>query len=78
MRVWGEDVITGQRTVTLNSHLVFVSVDEDAKPRPVAARIEPRDAAETALVEAARLRRAAAAGALRGSRRPAPRRRERR
>ena len=57
VRVWGEDVITGQRTVTLNSHLVFVSVDEDAKPRPVAARIEPRDAAETALVEAARLRR---------------------
>jgi acyl-CoA hydrolase len=57
VRVWGEDVITGQRTVTLNSHLVFVSVDEDAKPRPVAARIEPRDAGEAALVEAARQRR---------------------
>src|SRR4029450_12989518 len=46
VRVWGEDVITGHRTVTLNSQLVFVSVDEDAKPRPVAARIEPGDAAE--------------------------------
>ena len=37
VRVWGEDVATGERTVTLNSHLVFVSVDEDAKPRPVGA-----------------------------------------
>ncbi|HEU5197286.1 MAG TPA: hotdog domain-containing protein, partial [Methylomirabilota bacterium] len=58
VRVWGEDVATGRRTVTLNSHLVFVHVDEDAKPLPVAARIEPRDAAEAALVEAACARRA--------------------
>jgi acyl-CoA hydrolase len=43
VRVFGEDVITGERTVTLNSHLVFVSVDDDATPR--------------ALVEAARVRR---------------------
>jgi acyl-CoA hydrolase len=57
VRVWGEDVASGARTVTLNSHLVFVSVDGDAKPRPVGARIEPRDAAEAALVEAARTRR---------------------
>ncbi|HEY2993030.1 MAG TPA: hotdog domain-containing protein [Methylomirabilota bacterium] len=57
VRVWGEDVATGRRTVTLNSHLVFVHVDEDAKPRPIAACIEPRDAAEAALVEAARGRR---------------------
>ena len=57
VRVWGEDVVTGRRTVTLNSHLVFVHVDEDAKPRAVAARIEPHDAAEAALVEAARGRR---------------------
>jgi acyl-CoA hydrolase len=57
VRVWGEDVATGARTVTLNSHLVFVSVDDDVKPRPVGARIEPRDAAEAALVEAARVRR---------------------
>src|SRR3990167_9347081 len=28
VRVWGEDVTTGERTVTLNSHLAFVSVDE--------------------------------------------------
>jgi acyl-CoA hydrolase len=57
VRVWGEDVVSGHRTVTLNSHLVFVHVDEDAKPRPVGARIEPGDAAEEALVEAARARR---------------------
>jgi acyl-CoA hydrolase len=57
VRVWGEDVATGERTVTLNSHLVFVSVDDDAKPRAVGGRIEPRDPAETMVVEAARLRR---------------------
>ena len=78
VRVWGEDVITGQRTVTLNSHLVFVSVDEDAKPRPVAARIEPRDAARGRAGRGGAAAPPAAPGALRGSRRPAPRRRERR
>ena len=57
VRVWGEDVGSGRRTVTLNSHLVFVSVDEDAKPRPVGARVEPRDASEAAVVEAACARR---------------------
>lgn len=57
VRVFGEDVITGERTVTLNSHLVFVSVDDDATPRPVRHKITPRDAAEAALVEAARARR---------------------
>jgi len=57
VRVWGEDVATGRRTVTLNSHLVFVHVDDDAKPQPIDARIEPRDAAEAALVQAARVRR---------------------
>jgi acyl-coenzyme A thioesterase 7 len=57
VRVWGEDVATGARTVTLNSHLVFVSVDDDAKPRAVGASIEPRGAAERELVEAAQARR---------------------
>jgi acyl-CoA hydrolase len=57
VRVWGEDVATGERSVTLNSHLVFVSVDEHARPRPVIDRIVPRDAAESALVNAARSRR---------------------
>jgi acyl-CoA hydrolase len=57
VRVWGEQVATGDRTVTLNSHLVFVSVDDSARPRPAGARITPRDDAEVALVDAAGARR---------------------
>lgn len=57
VRVWGENVATGERSVTLNSHLVFVSVAEDARPRPVTDRIVPRDAEEAALIDAARVRR---------------------
>jgi acyl-CoA hydrolase len=57
VRVWAENVVTGARAVTLNSHLVFVSVDDHARPRPVPTQIEPRDADEAALVEAARRRR---------------------
>ena len=57
VRVWGENVATGERSVTLNSHLVFVSVDDGARPQPVQERIVPRDAAEAELVEAARARR---------------------
>src|SRR5262249_57380790 len=57
VRVFAEDVITGQRRVTLNSHLVFVKVDEGVRPRPVEAKIRPQDAAEAGLVEAARARR---------------------
>jgi len=57
VRVWAENVNTGARSVTLNSHLVFVSVGDDIRPRPVRERIEPRGAAEAALVEAARQRR---------------------
>ncbi len=57
VRVWAEHVATGRRSVTLNSHLVFVSVDDDGRPRPVANRITPADAAEGALVEEARQRR---------------------
>ncbi|MGH7321006.1 MAG: acyl-CoA thioesterase [Candidatus Rokuibacteriota bacterium] len=57
VRVWAENVATGRRTVTLNSHLVFVGVDEEVRPRPVAEKIQPADAPENALVEAARTRR---------------------
>jgi len=58
VRVYAENVSTGERAVTLNSHLVFVSVDGGAVPRPVADKIVPRDPAEAAIVETARLRRA--------------------
>jgi acyl-CoA hydrolase len=57
VRVWAESVATGERAVTLNSHLLFVSVDEHVRPRPVGVKIEPRDAAESALLDAARARR---------------------
>jgi len=57
VRVWAENVATGERAVTLNSHLVFVSVDAQERPRPVGLKIEPRDATERALAEAAQARR---------------------
>jgi len=57
VRVSAENIMTGERAVTLSSHLVFVSVGDDLRPRPVQARIEPRDAPESALVDAARARR---------------------
>ncbi len=57
VRVWAENVATGRRSVTLNSHLVLVSVDDDIRPRPVPVRIEPGDAGEQAVFEAARERR---------------------
>ncbi|MBI1733877.1 MAG: acyl-CoA thioesterase [Candidatus Rokubacteria bacterium] len=59
VRVWAEHVATGRRAVTLNSHLVFVSVDEDVRPRPVRDKIQPADAHEAALHDEARLRREA-------------------
>jgi acyl-CoA hydrolase len=57
VRVWAENVATRQRSVTLNSHLVFVSVEEDGRPRLVPDRIAPADEAEARLVEEARRRR---------------------
>jgi acyl-CoA hydrolase len=57
VRVSSENVATGERAVTLNSHLAFVSVDEDTRPRPVPARIVPRDGDEAARMDEARVRR---------------------
>lgn len=57
VRVFAENPLTGQRSQTLSSHLVFVKVDERAAPQPVPQKIEPGDAEEEALVEAARGRR---------------------
>jgi acyl-CoA hydrolase len=55
--VEAEDPATGDRALTLSSHLVFVSVDEDGKPRPVSERIDPAGASEEALVARAMARR---------------------
>lgn len=57
VRVLAENPFTGERAVTLSSHLVFVCVDEQGRPRSVLQRIEPRGSEEEALVEAARQRR---------------------
>lgn len=57
VRVWAENVLTGRRVVTLNSHLVFVSVDDAVRPKPVADKIAPAGSEEAALSEGARIRR---------------------
>jgi acyl-CoA hydrolase len=67
VRVWSETVATGARSVTLNSHLVFVRVDEAARPRPVAQGLAPRDPAEARLHEAAGVRRAERRARLAGT-----------
>src|SRR3972149_2898676 len=40
VRVWAENVQTGERAVTLNSHLVFVKVGADVRPRRGGGRSE--------------------------------------
>ena len=57
VRVLSENPATGERHVTLSSHMVFVAIDEAVQPRPVGARIVPADPAEAEVVEAARARR---------------------
>ncbi|HEV8675181.1 MAG TPA: acyl-CoA thioesterase [Methylomirabilota bacterium] len=59
VRVYSERPATGERHVTLSSHLAFVAIDEDARPRPVEARIIPADAIEAVVTEAAQARREA-------------------
>ena len=41
VRVYSENTATGERHVTLSSHMVFVAIDEAVQPRPVGARIVP-------------------------------------
>lgn len=57
VRVDAENTATGERAPMLSSHLAFVSVDEEARPRPVLRKIEPRGPAEETLTQAARERR---------------------
>jgi acyl-CoA hydrolase len=57
VQVFAENLETGLRTQTLNSHLVFVKVDEHLKPAPVPTALAPRGAAEEALFAAAQERR---------------------
>ena len=57
VRVHAENPATGERALTLSSHLVFVKVDERVKPMPVPRQIVPRGADEEALFAAAARRR---------------------
>src|SRR5262249_61218618 len=57
VRVYAEKPTSGERALTLSSHLVFVKVDEHVKPVPVSQRISPRGAEEEALFAAAEQRR---------------------
>ena len=58
VRVYAEKPATGERALTLSSHLVFVKVDEHIKPVPVPQQVAPRGAGEAALHAAAGERRA--------------------
>jgi len=64
VRVFAEDVASARRAPTLNSHLVFIKIDEQLRPTPVAERIEPRGADEQHLFAAAQERRQARLGRL--------------
>ncbi len=57
VRVYAEHPATGERALTLSSHLVFVKVDEQGRPLPVLQRVAPRGPEEEALHAAARERR---------------------
>jgi acyl-CoA hydrolase len=58
VRVYAEKPATGERALTLSSHLVFVKVDEHGKPLPVPQAVTPRGSEEEALHAAAGERRA--------------------
>jgi acyl-CoA hydrolase len=57
VQVFAENLASGLRTRTLNSHLVFVKVDEHLKPVPVPTALAPRGAVEEGLLAAAQERR---------------------
>jgi acyl-CoA hydrolase len=59
VRVYSESAATGERHVTLSSHMAFVTIDEAAHPRPVGTLVVPADPGEVGLMEAAQARREA-------------------
>jgi acyl-CoA hydrolase len=64
VQVFAENLASGRRAMTLNSHLVFVKVDEHLKPTPVPTAIAPKGAVEEALFAAAQERRRQRLGRL--------------
>jgi acyl-CoA hydrolase len=59
VRVYSENATTGERHVTLSSHMAFVAIDEAARPRPIGTRIDAADATEAHVIDAAQARREA-------------------
>ena len=57
VQVFAESPRTGERALTLSSHLVFVKLDERGRPVPVPQEIAPRGLEEAALHAAAQERR---------------------
>ena len=57
VRVFAENVATGARAVTLNSHLVLIKVDDDGRPTLVRGEIVPAGREEEAVFAAAQDRR---------------------
>jgi acyl-CoA hydrolase len=58
VRVYAEKPATGERVLTLSSHLVFVKMNEHVKPVPVPQTVVPRGPDEEAMHAAAGERRA--------------------
>src|SRR5262250_2796644 len=58
VKVYAEKPATGERALTLSSHLVFVKVDEHIKPMPVPQAVVPRGREEETLHATAGERRA--------------------
>jgi acyl-CoA hydrolase len=57
VRVYSENATTGERHVTLSSHLAFVAIDEAAHPRVVGVPLTAADPAEVRTIETAQARR---------------------
>lgn len=49
VRVHSENPETGEKKLTTSSHLAFVAVDKDGKPRKVVEKIAPADEVEEAM-----------------------------
>jgi len=57
VKVYSENPQTGDKKITTSSHLAFVAVDAEGKPRKIAERITPADSEEMALYTEAKKRK---------------------
>lgn len=61
VRVYGENIETGEKKFITLSNLAFVAIDKDAKPKKVPEKITPKDDLERLIYENARKRKEARA-----------------